>query len=68
MATVGIFLVNALKITHPGPPKRDTRRGKVRREDCTWKKHCASYECEECQEGSRFRIAMLSSKKHRSTA
>lgn len=30
----------------------------MRRERCNWKEHCASHECEECQEGSRFRIAV----------
>ncbi len=23
----------------------------MRREECLWKKHCDSHECEECQEG-----------------
>jgi len=23
----------------------------MRRDECLWKKHCESHECEECQEG-----------------
>lgn len=40
----------------------------MKREECIWKKHCASHECEECQEGSRFRISVRSVKRRTSTA
>ncbi len=36
----------------------------MRRERCNWKRHCASHECEECQEGSEFRIIVQSRKRH----
>jgi hypothetical protein len=40
----------------------------MRREECNWKRHCASRECAECQDGSRFRIVVRTVKRRVSTA
>lgn len=50
------------------PTHVKARRGDwMRREECNWKKHCASHECEICQEGSEFRISVKSVRRGTST-